>query len=269
MTVEILPPPPPQRRLPPPLPPGYRAVNVADIEIVPAKPSEERLKKAAETIQRKYRAVKACRVFKQFRTLLNQFRMRNTDPSNLQKAAKLTVRTLSSREQHRIINDLQAWKDPIALQHKEAYEDLHNVLSLADQIAYNVRNGFAGQIIAVYDETGRLQGVGHLKTKGDRIEVEHLATAPWNLDIDIFKDDPRKVKGVGTALLEETIVNSMKAGFQGEVHLDSLEKALPFYYTKMELEIAQRTPASSDLIPMKLVDIGKFLTNHGGRALPA
>jgi hypothetical protein len=79
--------------------------------------------------------------------------------------------------------------------------------------------------IGITDKKGNLQASAIIIKNKDHIEVDLLATAPWNAG----GDDPRQTKGAGTAAIEAIIQKSIDSGFGGKVKLTSLPGAVKFY----------------------------------------
>jgi|GEM_PF-5671021 len=80
--------------------------------------------------------------------------------------------------------------------------------------------------IAVTDSKGRLQSALHYQhSKEDGFNVEHLVTAPWNLQ----KDHPNKQKGSGAKAIAEAVKKSKELGYGGKISLYALPDAMPFY----------------------------------------
>jgi hypothetical protein len=79
--------------------------------------------------------------------------------------------------------------------------------------------------IGIADKKGNLQASAIIIKNKDHIEVDLLATAPWNAG----GDDPRQTKGAGTAAIEAIIQKSIDSGFGGRVKLTSLPGAVKFY----------------------------------------
>jgi len=227
------------------------------------KPTEAQ---AATLIQR------AFQTSRKFRKFLNTKRAQKTDPTNLQRSSPLVLRTFSTEQEKEIAkSDLEKWFGS-GKQHVLKTDDEIQLIidcsSLRADIIDAIEKGSPGQVIGVYDEKGVLQAAAFVSTKNGFFEVLQIVSAPWNQEIEMYKDDPRRVRGAGTAVIEEAISTSMRAGYHGDIHLDAVETAVPFY-KKIGLEVEQRVPDNWNLLPMKLDKIVEFFRSFGGRALPA
>lgn len=86
----------------------------------------------------------------------------------------------------------------------------------------------------VVDSKGNLQA-GMILGKGkDSIEVDYLATAPWNRpgfpgEGRASRYQKKAVKGAGTAAIVEAVKESQLSGLNGKVTLYALGEAIPFY----------------------------------------
>lgn len=71
-------------------------------------------------------------------------------------------------------------------------------------------------------------GFARLPEQTDKaiVEVQYLATAPWNLDTVV--DRPR-FRGVGTMLMRTAVETSIDLEFKGRIGLHALSKAESFY----------------------------------------
>lgn len=83
----------------------------------------------------------------------------------------------------------------------------------------------------VRDREGRLQAAAIVHQQSDHLEVDLLATAPWN----IFPNQPESLKGAGTALMAELVKESLDLGFGGRLKLYAIPRAKQFY-EKLGLE---------------------------------
>lgn len=83
----------------------------------------------------------------------------------------------------------------------------------------------------VRDREGRLQAAGIVHLQSDYLEVDLIATAPWN----ILPNQPESLKGAGTALMEELVKESKDLGFGGRLKLYAIPRARQFY-EKLGLE---------------------------------
>lgn len=270
-----LPPLPPSKEsqtpsAPPPADTPPEADDFDDFVIVrkPIEPQE-----AASIIQRKYRAVKANAVFKKFRALLSGLRMKSVDQSDRHRSAPLVVRSFSSQaDKMAFLQDFDGWHSSgktIVLKTDAEFELIKDCTDLRRDIEEQVIEEIPGKVIAVYDTTGLLQAAAFVGEDDDMFVIDYLVTAPWNQDIAFFKGDARRVRGAGTAVIEEAIVQSMKAGYEGIVHLDAIGTAVPFY-DKVEFHKEEREPKKSpSLKPMVLTEPAQFFRKYGGRALPA
>ena len=77
----------------------------------------------------------------------------------------------------------------------------------------------------VCDREGRLQAAAIVHQRSDYLEVDLIATAPWN----VLQNQPESVKGAGTALMEELAKESIDLGFGGRLKLYTIPRAKQFY----------------------------------------
>lgn len=98
------------------------------------------------------------------------------------------------------------------------------VLALIAEIAENsitAPETFRG----VRDQVGRLQAGAIVHKERDYLEVDFMATAPWN----ILLHQPESLKGAGTTLIEELVKESRDLGFGGRLKLYAIPRAKQFY----------------------------------------
>lgn len=81
------------------------------------------------------------------------------------------------------------------------------------------------------DLAGRLQAAAIVHQRSNYLEVDLIATAPWN----IWQNQPQSIKGAGTALMEELVKESIDLGFVGRLKLYAIPSAKQFY-EKIALE---------------------------------
>lgn len=82
-------------------------------------------------------------------------------------------------------------------------------------------------VSSITDSNGVVQAGMHYSLKRNHLYIEYLATAPWNI-LEKGKDE-RSVKGAGTEAIIQAIKLSQEAGFKGQVKLEALKDAVPFY----------------------------------------
>lgn len=93
--------------------------------------------------------------------------------------------------------------------------------------------------------------------------IHLICTAPRNLP-----GSPNRIEGIGSALIETAIQESIKKGYGGAVSLESFPEALDFY-TKLGFQKASWLPEEKTNIPMELSEerARQFMTSHwAGRA---
>ncbi len=97
-------------------------------------------------------------------------------------------------------------------------------LALIAEIAENATTApetFRG----VRDQVGRLQAGAIVHKDYDYLEVDFIATAPWN----ILLHQRESLKGAGTTLMEELVKESTDLGFGGRLKLYAIPRAKRFY----------------------------------------
>ncbi|MUG97933.1 hypothetical protein F7734_38760 [Scytonema sp. UIC 10036] len=77
----------------------------------------------------------------------------------------------------------------------------------------------------VRDKEGRLQAAAIIRQERDYLEVDFMATAPWN----ILRNQPESLKGAGTSMIEELTKESRDLGFGGRLKLYAIPRARQFY----------------------------------------
>lgn len=77
----------------------------------------------------------------------------------------------------------------------------------------------------VRDQAGRLQAAAIVHQVNDYLEVDFMATAPWN----ILQNQVESLKGAGTTLMEELVKESFNLGFRGRLKLYAVPRARQFY----------------------------------------
>lgn len=77
----------------------------------------------------------------------------------------------------------------------------------------------------VRDRASRLQAAAIVHQQSDYLEIDLIATAPWN----ILQNQPQSVKGAGTALMENLVKESIDLGFGGRLKLYAISRAKQFY----------------------------------------
>lgn len=80
-------------------------------------------------------------------------------------------------------------------------------------------------IRAVRDRDGNMQAAALIAPLEDRIYVDFIATAPWN----VTGGTPTSVKGAGKALMAEIVRESIRLGHEGRIELEALPSARSFY----------------------------------------
>lgn len=99
---------------------------------------------------------------------------------------------------------------------------IHNLIW--EEVVYN--NNRKG-LRAVSDSEGMPQALAIVKQQGRRhLYLEYLATSPWNVK---EANDPRRVRGAGTALMTQLVIESARFGAEGRIELEALPGAVAFY----------------------------------------
>lgn len=65
------------------------------------------------------------------------------------------------------------------------------------------------------DLARKLQAAAIVRLQNDYLEVDFIATAPWN----ILPNQPESIKGAGTALMKELVKESFDLGNGGRLKL--------------------------------------------------
>lgn len=133
----------------------------------------------------------------------------------------------------RVQQDIAQWEDKADEYVSELFDDeMESVygtrfgdnLAIISEIAENTTTepeAFRG----VRDRQGRLQAAAIVHQRSDYLEVDLIATAPWN----VLQNQPQSVKGAGTALMEELVKESIGLGFVGRLKLYAVPRAKQFY----------------------------------------
>lgn len=128
--------------------------------------------------------------------------------------------------------DITQWEDKADEYVSEFFDDIESIygtrfgdnLALIADIAENATaepETFRG----VRDRAGRLQAAAIVHQRSNYLEVDLIATAPWN----ILQNQPQSVKGAGTALMEELVKESVGLDFRGRLKLYAIPRAKQFY----------------------------------------
>lgn len=109
-----------------------------------------------------------------------------------------------------------------ALEAREVAKDAHYYAKQPDYAegyrAMVDKNGVTQIMAAISIKEGN-------KRQSPSLYVDALATAPWN----VVGDDPKRVKGAGTAMMKALAEESIKRGMEGKIMLYPLDDAVPFY----------------------------------------
>lgn len=70
-----------------------------------------------------------------------------------------------------------------------------------------------------------LQAAALIEIETDCLEIDAIATAPWN----VVENQPQSVKGAGTSLMEELVRESIERGYGGRLRVCSIPRATSFY----------------------------------------
>lgn len=132
-----------------------------------------------------------------------------------------------------VLQDIDAWENK-ALDYVEEFFDnavetvmgtrFGDNLALIAEIVENTTAApetFRG----VRDQVGRLQAGAIVHQTSNCLEVDFMATAPWN----ILQNQPESLKGAGTKLMEELVKESSDLGFGGRLKLYAIPRARQFY----------------------------------------
>ncbi len=129
--------------------------------------------------------------------------------------------------------DIAGWEDKaddyvaefFALDFERVYgtrfgDNLAIIASIAEN-ALTAPETFRG----VRDKEGRLQAGAIVHQESDCLEVDYLATAPWNL----LLHQPESLKGAGTSLMEALVKESIDLGKGGRLKVYAIPRAKQFY----------------------------------------
>lgn len=159
---------------------------------------------------------------------------------------------------------------PYGYRFSEMYDDL-------------IESRMRGKSVVVLDSENRVQAAARLHFSigetDSYVEIFALGSAFWNKRSPRHQQDPRRVEGAGTVLIEQLIFESFSAGRKGHLVLLPAQKSIGFYkklgFTfvtdddadKLELHFTPMNDDDDDdkmeLTPDK---IPGFLRDHGGRA---
>lgn len=97
-----------------------------------------------------------------------------------------------------------------------------------------------GRVCVAAESATGLEGMLSLSIAGSRLPprgspilyVEYVAVAPWNRAGSV---DPRRIRGIGTALVAASVRYSMRLGFEGRIGLHSKPEVETFYRERLKL----------------------------------
>lgn len=122
-----------------------------------------------------------------------------------------------------------------------------NLAIIADIIENAIANPYSFR--GLQDFRGLLQVSAIVAIGSDYLEIELMATAPWN----ILKNQPETLKGAGTRLIIELVKESIQLGFDGKLQLYAIPRARQFYQNlgfeqTLELDWILSTAAAYNLL---------------------
>jgi SPP1 gp7 family putative phage head morphogenesis protein len=132
--------------------------------------------------------------------------------------------------QAKIKEQFQSWRSSI----NQAYAQnvSSDVIFDVALITESLEKQKSKDIRAVIDQDGTMQAATSVRARKDHLYVELLATSPANVlqKTSITLTPPVKaVKGAGTQMMREIVLESLEKGFGGEVRLEALTNAVSFY----------------------------------------
>lgn len=121
--------------------------------------------------------------------------------------------------------ELELMKDSLSGESNKYSKVETELLLDAYEIASTIREFSKGsKTIGIVDNKGNLQATAMYQKNSGHTYIEYLATSPWN-----FTNDSRAVRGAGAKAIVEAIKLDRAAGGTGEIRLEALFKAVPFY----------------------------------------
>ncbi len=134
---------------------------------------------------------------------------------------------------------------------------------------------FNGTLLTgAFDDQGRLQSIAIIIPKygysTKRSVVKFLSTAPWNFRFGSYTEDPRRVEGAATSLIEHTIYQGWKASAPGDVYVDAIPNSEEFYRKIgfITPRISLSGEIGTECLALTKDKILHFLRDFGGRAFP-
>ncbi len=100
------------------------------------------------------------------------------------------------------------------------------------------------------DENANSQGMMMLQLKTDHVYIQYLVTNPINIRSSVNNGETKKVRGVGTCLLNKAEEIAVQEG-KGSIQLHSFASAVPFYRKGGFSCVDGDVGASDDEVPMK------------------
>ncbi|MBD2076219.1 hypothetical protein H6F86_20530 [Phormidium sp. FACHB-592] len=184
----------------------------------------------------------------------------NTEAETLQSSG---IKTDADKKE--VEKNLRSWisKNADLRGKKDAPKTLEDNASIAFEILDKVESG-ESSFTGIKDKKGNLQAAAIVKEGKDHLEIEYLATAPWN----IAGKDKKAVRGAGTAAMASVIAESVNKGHGGKIRLDALPGAIPFY-EKIGFSVTGKTKGGNDgVMSMELTPqaANAFLEKIGKKA---
>lgn len=95
------------------------------------------------------------------------------------------------------------------------------LISLIQEDAVSTPENFRG----VRDSSENLQAGAIVSNMGDRLYVDFIATAPWN----ITGEEPKSVRRAATMLMAHIVRESIDKGYEGRIIVDAVASSADFY----------------------------------------
>ena len=95
----------------------------------------------------------------------------------------------------------------------------------------------------IRDRALELQAGAIVTDMGDRLYVDFIATAPWN----ITRDSPRAVRKAATMLMAHIVTESIDKGYEGRIIVDAVGGTADFYQRMGFIETEQGAASTPEM----------------------
>ena len=149
-----------------------------------------------------------------------------------------------------VYRDLEEWSRVAANNVNQAIENNSplrgrievnaKMISLIQEGALLQAEDFRG----IRDRALELQAGAIVTDMGDRLYVDFIATAPWN----ITGDEPKSVRKAATMLMAHIVTESIDKGYEGRIIVDAVGSSANFYQRMGFIETGESLAIAPEMV---------------------